>query len=557
MMIRLFAALLLVIALTFSVWAQDNDTVGDPGIGDPYFPTAGNGGYDVEHYLLDVEIDVEDNFIDGIAYIHMFPTQDLSQFNLDFVTELKVNAIRINEEPVTFEHFADELIVMPTNTLPADERALVTVEYEGNPQWSNYGVGIMMGNEPFGSKGWFPINEHPLDKATYWFEITVEQKYVAAANGILMNTRTEEDGKVTYSFNASDPMANYLVTLAVGDFNIERDESESGVPIRNYFADSLPQRTIRDFDPTDEMIDFFETVFGPYPFEVYGVVVHDLELGFALETQTLSLFGSAFTNEGVVAHELAHQWFGNSVSLAGWQHIWLNEGFATYSETLWFEHRDGKAAAAERIERSYGALADAARPLELTRDELLNILSDLDYGATIVSREQATEALNGLFADVLDSEQIETMLDANQYDSILAIELPQMVEQVEFGDVSLYTTNFRDYLSALGLDQFAESLNPVLIGDPSPNNLFNRQVYARGGMTLHALRLKIGDDAFFDTLRTYTERFHDGNATTDDFVSIAEETSGEDLTEFFDAWLFQSDLPDIPEAGLFAADFMD
>ncbi len=555
-MIRFFAALVVFIALTLLTWAQDDDTVGAPGIGDPYFPAAGNGGYDVEHYLLAVEIDVEDNFINGTAYIHMFPTQDLSQFNLDFV-KLNISEIRINEQPATYEQFADELIITPATTLPADVRALVTIAYDGNPQWNNYGVGIMMGNEPFGSKGWFPINEHPLDKATYWFEITVEPAYVVAANGVLMNTRTEDDGKITYSFNARDPMANYLVTLAVGDFNIERGESEGGVPIRNYFADSLPQRTIRDFDPTDEMIDFFETVLGPYPFEVYGVVVHDLELSFALETQTLSLFGSAFTNEGVVAHELAHQWFGNSVSLAGWQHIWLNEGFATYAEMLWFEHRNGNAAATERMEQSYAALANVARPIELTRDELLDTLNDLDYGSTIVSREQATAALNGLFADVLSSNHIETMLKANQYDSILAIELPQMVAQAEFENLSLQTSNFRNFLLALGLDQFAERLNPVLIGDPTPNNLFNRQVYVRGGMTLHALRLRIGDDAFFKTLRTYTERFHNSNATTDDFVAIAEEISGEDLTEFFDAWLFQSDLPDIPEAGLYAADFID
>ena len=196
----------------------------------------------------------------------------------------------------------------------------------------------------------------------------------------------------------------------------------------------------------------FAELFGPYPFEVYGALVVFDDFRGALETQTLSVFSGrlfgGLAGELVVAHELGHQWFGDSLTPTTWRDIWLNEGFATYSEWLW--------------------------------QEISNPAFDID-----------------------------------------------------------------DYARSL-----AESGRPVwpAPGDPGPEGLFDSTVYNRGALTLHALRLTVGDDAFFKTLRTYAERFAYRNVTTADFVAVAEDVSGQDLADLFDAWLYGDVTPELPDS---------
>jgi aminopeptidase N len=208
------------------------------------------------------------------------------------------------------------------------------------------------------------------------------------------------------------------------------------------------------------MIDYFSDLFGDYPFELYGALVIDLEFGAALETQTLSIFSKAMIDanqpegsEQVVAHELAHQWFGDSVSLADWRDIWLNESFATYAQGLWTEHTRGGDELDEWVRRLY----------------------------TFVREER-------------------------------------------------------------------ESMSPP--GEPPADRLFNQGVYSWGALCLHALRLEVGDEIFFDILKTYHERFADGNARTADFIAVAEEVSGKELSAFFDSWLYSEELAPIPAMGL-------
>jgi aminopeptidase N len=252
-------------------------------------------------------------------------------------------------------------------------------------------------------------------------------------------------------------MASYLATVNIGDF-VRTDESgPRGLPIRNYFPRAIAGTAAPVFAPTAEMLDYFEGLFGPYPFEAYGVVVPDEELGFALETQTLSVFGRDIATarpdraERIVAHELVHQWFGNSVSVYNWQDIWLNEGFATLGEWLWTEHTDGKTA------------ADAA--------------------------------IRGT------------------YESFLRRQAPPP-------------------------------------GRPPADDLFNQSVYGRGGLTLVALRLHVGDEAFFNILRTYAGRFRYSNASTADFIAVAEEVTGSNLDALFQDWLYNQELPAIPALNL-------
>lgn len=444
-----------------------NPLPGAEGIGDPYFPQMGNGGYDAIHYTLDLSVDMEGNVLDGTAIIETLATQDLSRFNLDF-QGLEIEQVLVDDVSAGHERNGAELVITPAEPVAQGQVFEITVAYHGTPGeglaedvspfsegWHHYGDGVLVAGEPSGAARWYPVNEHPLDKATYTFRITVDEPWIVAANGTLEEVVSGGD-TLTYVWEMDDPMASYLTTVAIGDFVIERETATSGVVVRNYFAAGLPDYTKASFDRTAEMIDYYETIFGPYPFDAYGVVAHDLPLPFALETQTLTVFGNS-ADEIIVAHELAHQWFGNSVTPAAWQHVWLNEGFATYASILWNEYAYGKEHADQLIYGWYQGMAAGQVPGE-------------DAGA-------------------------------------------------------------------------------FLIGDPTPDRLFDWRVYSRGAMTLHALRARVGDEAFFETLRVYAERFHDGNAVTDDFIAVAEEVSGQELDDLFHNWLFEAEVPGIPELG--------
>ena len=462
------APLIDVAPVTESPFEEPTDPLaGSPGMGDSLYPGFGNGGYDAVSYTLDINIhDVKTSDLSAITTIDAVATQDLSQFNLDFAG-FEITSLTVNGEMAEFERKGQELTIIPAQPLANGEAFTTIVEYQGIPTpmmskvlpyptgWVVYENGIFVLSEPDGSASFYPVNDHPLDKATYTIIVTVPKPYEVAANGVLGETKDNGE-TTTYSFTVRDPMASYLTTINVHDFNLETMESESGIPIRNYYAATLPDNINEPFERQGEMIDYFSELFGPYPFEVYGALVMDTEFGAALENQTMSIFGVDMVDlddiegtEAVVAHELAHQWFGDSVSVGDWSSIWLNEGFATYGEALWVEY---------------------------------------DYGS---------EGLNEWVTDV-------------------------------YNEVKAYPDFYPPP------------------GDPASNDLFNGGVYLRGGLTLHALRLEVGDDAFFEIVRTYYDRYKFGNAVTEDFIAVAEEISGKDLDDFFTAWLYDEELPDLP-----------
>lgn len=435
--------------------------VGQPGangIGDPYFPTLGNGGYDVDHYTLILTWLPEDGSIAGTTTIEATATQDLSRFNLD-LAGLEVTSAVVDGVPAGVNRVERELEITPATAIAQDDGFTTVVTYAGTPRpvsdgtdlfevgWQTDGREAFVVSEPAGASTFFPVNDHPTDKATYTFEITAPDDQVVAANGLLVQEQVVADGQKTWTYEARDPMASYLVQIAIGDYVLVDGGTVGGVTIRHAFhrsvADAAKVATAR----TVEMIDVLDDVYGPFPFEAYGVLVVDESLGYALETQTLTIIGTDIATSGrradlILLHELAHQWVGNAVSPATWKDIWLNEGFATYSEWLWTERTGGQGAA--------GSARDAA----------------------------------GSRAD---------------------LDIPP--------------------------------------GDPGSQELFRRSVYLRGGMALQALREAIGDEAFFAVLRTWVVEHDDGSASTQDFVTLAERISGQELDDLFQAWLYAPQLP--------------
>lgn len=436
--------------------------LGGESISDPYYPEVGNTGYDVTSYDLDLTIDVAGiDTLAAVATIELVTQAPLDRFSFDLVG-LDVQRVTIDGAPATHEQTDNKLRVVPTATLAPNEDYTITVAYSGQPTdalsltrigtigWYDLSntTSVAIG-EPTGARHWFPVNDHPSDKATYSISVDVAEPLVGVSNGELVADESS-DGRRRTTWEMRQPMASYLATVSVGDYTLVSSSpaATSGVEV----ADAVPTRLLSffdgDFEQTDEMLDVFAELFGPYPFDEYGALVIDGDFSFALETQGRSLFSAAFVDgdgsiERIVAHELAHQWFGNHVSPATWQDIWLNEGFASYAEDLWIEFGRGG-----------------------------------------------------------DITQLETRL----------------------------------------VERASTALAPAP-GDPGAAGLFDRSVYRRGGLTLHALRIDVGDDVFFDILQTWIGRFGGSSASTEDFVELSEELAGKSLTEFFADWLGDGALP--------------
>ena len=340
-------------------------TPGAPGIGDAYFPTYGNGGYDAEHYAISIGYDPTTGVLAGTTVVTATATQDLSRFDLDFA--LTASAVSVNGAPARTSASGTELVVTPSHPLSRGERMTVTVTYGGKPAdtrpnsfspWLRTPTGAVLVGEPEASAWWFPGNDHPRDKATYDVTVTVPAGLQAISNGRGGVTRTDSVSS-TWRWQESRPMATYLAFVAIGRYGITRGRTRSGIPYLNAVASGLGTRRAparAAMARTAEIVDWEARTFGPYPFDTVGGVVPDADFGFALETQTRPVYSPVFfagsQSAEVVVHELAHQWFGDSVSVHGWRDIWLNEGFATAAEWLYREHV-GKATAPESLVAAY------------------------------------------------------------------------------------------------------------------------------------------------------------------------------------------------------------
>ncbi|KUO10162.1 M1 family metallopeptidase [Streptomyces sp. DSM 15324] len=341
---------------------------GAPGIGDPYYPAYGNGGYDVSHYDLRLTYRPATDELAGTATILARTTEDLSSFDLDFL--LDVSEVRVNGTAAAFARSGEhELVVTPKAALAKGTPLTVVVRYSGVPStksaygfstWHRTPDGAVAADEPESAWWWFPSNDHPLDKATYDVSVAVPDGTQAISNGTLQST-TSRLGWTRWTWRQNKPQATYLATLALGRFDLTTGTSEGGVPVVNAYSKDLGDNdgaARASVERTGEIVDWLSGVFGPYPFSSAGGYVPNTTTGFALETQGRVYYSprqfANGANTSVVVHELAHQWYGDSVSLKGWKDIWLNEGFARYAQWLWSEH-EGEGTAQELADYVYAS----------------------------------------------------------------------------------------------------------------------------------------------------------------------------------------------------------
>jgi aminopeptidase N len=440
------------------------------GIGDALFPDLGNPGVDVVDYDIAIRYEPDIDSVSATATLVVRSTDDLDVFTLDAIG-LDVVSVTIDGTAADFEADSPELRIMPVDAIAADAEFAVEIAYEVAPDPQSSVIGLPNGwfhtegvagaggsyvlNQPDGARTWLPSNDHPSDKATWTFRITVPDGLTGVANGALEGNESNGDGTTTWTWRQDEPMATYLVQLLTGDYEIVEGSGPDGLPLVSVVLRS-DRATMEPYLSTiDDQIDFFDDLFGPYPLDRYGIAITDSFGGLAMETQGRSLFSRedftgqvGYLQELLLSHELGHMWFGDAVSPARWTDIWMNESFATYAQWLWLDH----------------------------------------VGQSSIE-DEAGFALQGR-------------------------------------------------QGGLGLPTGSPTASPT------PEEMFGFNSYDGGATILHALRLTVGDDEFFELLRTWVAENRFESRTTDDFIALAAEVTGDDLDQFWDDWLYATDLPD-------------
>lgn len=445
-----------------------------PGIRDGYTGIDFNLGYHVRHYDLVLDYKIAPNNLKATATLHVDNYLPLSALVLDLSDSLGVSSVSlettggVSADVKRFKHARGKLRITFTEEIPVDSEFRLIINYGGNPRpvrtkwgmlgWEELTNGSLVASQPNGARSWFPCDDTPDEKATYSISVITDNNYTVVANGT--HDGCERRGaRTTWKYHIDQPMASYLATIQIGDYTkVDIANSACGVPIVAYVPSSAMAGFKEDFADQAAMLDLYVEKFGPYPFDQYTVVITEDELEIPLEAQGLSIFGANHARgnhrwERLIAHELSHQWFGNSLGLAQWDDIWLNEGFACYAEWLWFEHSTGKPAA-ESAKEHYDILA--TKPQD------------------------------------------------------------------------------------------------ILLSNPGPDDMFDDRIYKRGAMTVHALRVLLGNEAFFRMIQRYVAAGQHSVVEPMDLKQQAMKACDEEgidharLHLLWSEWLNELPLPEFP-----------
>ncbi|MGD1716712.1 M1 family aminopeptidase [Dapis sp. BLCC M172] len=322
----------------------------------------------VEHIFLDLELDIPHKSFHGTCTITLNPVRSsIDKLTLDAV-DLEINSVKINDTEQTFDYDGNELNIYLQPVTTTGQKIQVAIAYSSNnPQRGLYfttpdkhypdkPTQVWTQGEDEDSRYWFPCFDYPGQLSTSEIRVKVPQKFIAISNGELIHTEESEEDKI-YHWMQKQVHPTYLMTLAVGKFAEIQDEW-NGIPVTYYVEKKRQDDARRTMGKTPQMIEFFSQEFGyKYPYPKYAqVCVNDFIFGGMENTSTTLLTDRCllderaaldnYNSESLVAHELAHQWFGDLIVIKHWSHAWIKEGMATYSEVLWTEHEYGQDDAA-------------------------------------------------------------------------------------------------------------------------------------------------------------------------------------------------------------------
>jgi aminopeptidase N len=331
---------------------------GSVGIGDPYYPAAGNGGYQIDSYDLDLTYDPARNDLQSTALLKGSVTaaEGLRQFNLDLQQSMTVTAVTVNGTAATFQHGDAELVVTPARELGSQAALSVAVVYGGAPTtvrsvkgnaaggwFRTDSGGAFAAGEPTGASAWYPVNEHPTDTAVFAVTATVPDSWEVISNGLPVTTGLPdpEPGQSISRWELSEPVASYLTTIYIDKFTLIEDSLSDGTPILSAIGPNATENQALA-EQTKPVLDFLIDLLGPYPFESAGGIFTGESSGLDLETATRPIYGgTSEDNVYITVHELSHQWFGNDVTIDRWSDICINECLASYAPWLWREKVEG------------------------------------------------------------------------------------------------------------------------------------------------------------------------------------------------------------------------
>jgi Peptidase family M1 domain/Peptidase M1 N-terminal domain/Secretion system C-terminal sorting domain len=413
-------------------------------------------GFDIMNYNIDLVIDDEAEWISGSVLTTVEAEEVINEISYE-LTNMTIMDVFLNGNIATYD-YSDDLITIQLGTMNPGDIFTTQVYYEGYPIWDGLGMYFGTSNvftisDPNASRYWWPCYDHPWDKAITDLHVTVRDDWLVASNGIRTSIVDNGNGTKTHHWDCTEPMATYLVSLVCQSF-VELTDSFGDIPIQNFVPSNLVVSATEDFTNLPFMMEVFSDRYGPYPFEKYGNAVTNFATYSAMEHQTMTTLGSSnitgnHGHEMTIAHELAHQWYGDCLTHLTWCDVWLSEGFATYSEAVY------------------------------------------------------TEAWQGFEA---------------------------MVNYVEISIQNYYKN-------------WAGSTPHTIYNPANPNLYFTPTTYEKAASVLHMIRLKVGDDIFWQIMQTFFNDYHNSNVITDDFQLVCETVSGLDFDQFFEQWIYSGGLP--------------
>lgn len=426
-------------------------------------------GFDILKYTISLDINDQTRFISGSVLAEVVAEEPLTniQYRLQGGT-LSVSQVKVNNVNTNFVH-QNGVITIPLN-ISTGVSFTTEVIYSGVPGSSPapYNIGMIFTansvytlSNPEAGRYWLPCYDHPWDKALVDWHIRVRSDWLVGANGLRTGITNHGDGTRTHHWSSAHPIATYVMGFGASSY-VEFNQSAGTLPIQNFVLPGQLNNAQIDFANVPAMIAYFSSIFGDYPFEKYGHMIVSMATYAAMEHQTMTTFGAAYINgqqtyERIVAHELAHQWYGNLITPVHMGEAWLKECFATYSEALWVHHKDGWQAACNYIRNS----------------------------------------------------------------------------------IQQYYTNWEN------------QNGPHTIFNPPYNLMFAPPTYQKAASVLHMLRLKMGNEDFFEFIQSLLITYANGNYNTTEFIALAEQISGLDLTQFFQQWIYSSGIPNA-EIALFS-----